>query len=158
MKPSFRRLQEKYGQRHMDPTMSVYASALQRFVDAKGNGKSYRDDRRPLNIKMKPNEVYAVIAQDDDRYFRTITMKPNQLTNGFSLMVSNPVYGDPPPQMPEVSQEQVFKQMRDMNAGMVVGSDMDAFPHRGVIGNAQAAPGNGLVSQLHKDLLRGDRS
>ena len=57
MKPSLRRLQEKYGEKHMDPTTSVYASALQRIVDAKGDGKSYRDDRRPLNIKMKPISV-----------------------------------------------------------------------------------------------------
>ena len=28
-----------------------------RIVDAKGDGKSYRDDRRPLNIKMKPISV-----------------------------------------------------------------------------------------------------
>ena len=57
MKPSLRRLQEKYGQKQMDPTMSVYASAVQRIVDAKGEGKSYRDDRRPLNIKIKPISV-----------------------------------------------------------------------------------------------------
>ena len=127
MKPSLRRLQEKYGQKHMDPTMSVYASALQRFVDAKGDGNSYRDDRRPLNIKMKPNEVYAVIAQDDDRYYRTVTMRPNQLTNGFSLMVSNPVYGDPPPGIQVVSQHSVFKQMREMNAFQ----SLEAFPFKG---------------------------
>ena len=127
MKPSLRRLQEQYGQKHMNPAMAVYANALQKFVDAKGDGKSYRDDRRPLNIKMKPNEVYAVIAQDDDRYYRTVTMKPNQLTNGFSLMVSNPVYGDPPPGIQVVSQHSVFKQMREMNAFQ----SLEAFPFKG---------------------------
>ena len=93
--------------------MSRFLSA----TDASGDGRSYRDDPRPLNVRLKPNEVYAVIAKTtiaievrDDQEERPL--------GKFQTLISNAVYGDPPPQMPEVSQEQVFKQMRDMNAGM----------------------------------------
>ena len=158
MKGQYKRFMQRQTTRSFTDSMSSYVHILEQLTDASGDGRSYRDDPRPLNVRLKPNEVYAVRCQDDDRYWKSVMIKRNDLSGKFQTLISNAVYGDPPPQMPEVSQEQVFKQMRDMNAGMVVGSDMDAFPHRGVMGNAQAAPGNGLVSQLHRDLLRGDRS
>lgn len=112
----------------MDPAMAVYANALQKMVDAKGDGKSYRDDRRPLNINMKVNEVYAVLSPDNDDYFRTVIIKPNQLTNGFSLHISDPaIYGDPPPGMQVISHHSVHRQMRQMNAYQ----SLDAFPFKG---------------------------
>ena len=54
----------------LTPQMSQYERTLDQIVQTSGDGKSHRDDPRALNIKMKPNQVYAVIAQDDDRYFR----------------------------------------------------------------------------------------
>ena len=95
--------------------MSQYERTLDQIVQATGDGKSHRDDPRALNIKMKPNQVYAVIAQDDDRYFRTVSIKQNDFTNGFSLMVSNPVYGSVPEGIQIIAQHSVFKQMREMN-------------------------------------------
>ena len=67
-----------------------------------------------LNIKMKPNQIYAVVAEDDPRYYRTVMMKQNEFTNGFSLNVSNPVMGIVPDGIQVVAQHAVFKQMRDM--------------------------------------------
>ena len=80
-----------------------------------------------LDIKLKPNQVYAVIAQDDERYYRTIMIKQNDLTNGFSLKVSNPVMGVVPDGIQVVSQHSVFKQMREMDAFQ----SLEAFPFKG---------------------------
>ena len=80
-----------------------------------------------LNIKMKPIQVYAVIAEDDSRYYRTVMIKRNDFTNGFSLKVSNPVMGIVPDGMQVVSQHSVFKQMREMDAF----HSLEAFPFRG---------------------------
>lgn len=131
MKSPSNRSQEQYGQRHMDPAMSIYASSLQKVVNAAGKSKSYRDKQRPLNIRLKQNEVYAVRALDNPDYYRTVMIKSNQLNGGFQTLISNPVYGSIPPQIQVVSQEQVFKQMREMNAKMVTGKDLDAFPYQG---------------------------
>jgi len=111
----------------LTPQMSQYERTLDQIVQATGDGKSYRDDPRALNIKMKPNQVYAVIAQDDDRYFRTVSIKQNDFTNGFSLKVSNPVYGVVPEGIQIIAQHSVFKQMREMNAFQ----SLDAFPFKG---------------------------
>ena len=117
--------------RGLSPSMTHYTRTLQRLVEVSGDGKSYRDDTRPLNIRLKPNDVYAVRALDNPDYYRTIMIKKNQLNGGFQILISNPVYGSIPPQMQVVSQEQVFKQMREMNAKMVTGKELDAFPHSG---------------------------
>ena len=112
---------------NLTPQMLQYQQTLNQLVKTTGNGKSQRDDPRALNIKMKPNQVYAVIAQDDDRYFRTVSIKQNDFTNGFSLKVSNPVYGIVPDGIQIISQHSVFKQMREMNAFQ----SLEAFPFRG---------------------------
>jgi hypothetical protein len=66
----------------------------------------------------------------------------------FQMLISNPVYGTTPPGIDEVSQEQVFKQMREMNAQMIQGKDFDAFPHQGVTPPTQGN-GYGSVTQHH---------
>ena len=110
------------------------------------------DDPRTLVPRLKPNEVYAVRAKDDSRYFRTIMIKRNQMNNAFQTLISNPVMGEIPEGIQEVSQEQVFKQMREMNASMISGQDLQAFPFTGVTAPSQSATGHGLVSQQHKNL------
>lgn len=107
--------------------MAQYQRTLNQIVQVAGDGKSQRDDPRALNIKMRPNQVYAVVAQDDDRYYRTIIIKQNDFTNGFSLKVSNPVYGVVPDGIQIIAQHSVFKQMREMNAFQ----SLEAFPFRG---------------------------
>ena len=155
MKESLRQLQEKYGQPRSSPEVAVYAQTLQNLVEVSGDGKSYRDDPRPLAIRLKANEVYAVRCQDDDRYWKSVMLKKNDLSGKFQVFISNAIYGDPGPGIQEISQEQVFKQMRQMNAGMVTGTDLKAFPHTGAMQDPQGAPGQGLVSQHHRNLLGG---
>ena len=83
--------------RGLSPQMTHYTRTLQRLVEVSGDGKSYRDDKRPLNIRLKPIDVYAVRALDNPDYYRTIMIKKNQLNGGFQTLISNPVYGSIPP-------------------------------------------------------------
>ena len=131
MKPSLKRLQERYGQRRTSTAVAAYEQTLQRVVDATGDGRSYRDDPQPLTKRLQANQVYGVRCPDSDHYFRSVMLKRNDLTGKFQVFISNPVYGDIPPGVDEVTQEVVFKQMREMNAGMVAGAELDAFPFQG---------------------------
>ena len=67
--------------------MSLYEQTLNKLVQATGDGKAYRDDPRKLISRLKPNEVYAVRANDDPRYFHTIMIKKNQVNNAFQNQV-----------------------------------------------------------------------
>lgn len=131
MKTSWKRLQEQYGSRHVHPSMLIYEQTLRNLVDASGDGKSYRDDPQPLTTRLKANEAYAVKCPDNGDYYRVVMLKKNDLTGKFQVFLANPTYGEIPPGMPVASQEQVFKQMREMNAGLVVDADLKAFPFAG---------------------------
>ena len=123
MKPSFRRLQQRYGQRHVSEAVLCYEQTLQRLVDATGDGTAQRDDHGPLDIRLKENEVYAVRCDDNENYYRTVMLKRNGLTGSIQNFVSNPVFGSIPPGIQEVSATQVLKQMREFNA-----RNLNAFP------------------------------
>ena len=152
MKGALKRFRKKQARRNPSDPMSFYAESLQRVVNAGGNGRSLKDHPRPLVIRLKPNEVYAVRRPDDDRYYRTVMIKKTALTGNFQILVSNPVMGTIPDGIQEVPQEQVFKQMRDMNAQMTTGSDFSAFPHTGATGPSLGGHGQGMVSQHHQNL------
>jgi hypothetical protein len=111
--------------------MSIYVRTLSRLVEATGDGKRYRQDTRALNPIIKPNEVYAVRCGDNKSYFRSVMLKKNALTGGYITLISNAVYGDIPNGLQEVSQEQIFKKARDMNAALTI-KDFQAFPFTGV--------------------------
>ena len=63
--------------------MEVYAETLNHLTQASGGGGVLRQDDRPLNIRLKPNEVYAVRALDRSDYYRTVMIKKNQMKQGF---------------------------------------------------------------------------
>ena len=106
--------------------MASYAEVLKQLT-AVGDGKSYRQDEQPLTTRLKPGEVYAVRCDDRPDYYRTVLLKKVELTGGIQVMVSNPVAGETPDGIQEVPQEQVFKQMRELNAGTSMAS-LNAFP------------------------------
>jgi hypothetical protein len=107
--------------------MSLYEQALDQVVKASGDGRPVRQDTRKLNKVLRVGEVYAVKAQDRDNYFRTVLIKKNDFNNAYQTLISNPVYGEVPYGMEVVDQEQVFKRIRDLNAG-VSETSLDAFP------------------------------
>ena len=139
----------------MTNPMDHYLKTLD-FVSQSSGGKSVRQDSRPLNIRLRVGEVYAVRATDNPNYYFTVSIQPNPYSGGFRKVVSQfPVYGDPPPGMQVVSQEQVFKQFRDMN-GDGAGTTYKAFPFTGRYDPSNDLTSGSGVSQLHKQQLRRD--
>lgn len=113
--------------KQVNPAMASYLKTLTQLENGSG-GKSYSTEPKSQNISLKPNNVYAVLATDDPRYYFTIMIKPNYVTNGFSLHKSlNPTYGVVPDGMTLVSYASVLYQMRKMNAF----ESLEAFPFRG---------------------------
>ena len=155
MKGALERYKQRWGNKSYSVAMNLYENQLNQLVGAAGDGKSYKQNNEKLMRRISPNEVVAVRALDDNRYYRTVLIKANPFTSGFQTLVSNPVMGETPDGIREVSQEQVFKQMREMNSNT---QNLNAFPFRGQTGNFESAPGAGLVSQQHKNLQkRNDR-
>ena len=133
--------------------MDQYLRTLD-FVNQSSGDKSVRQDERPLDIRLRVGQVYAVRATDNPDYYFTVTIQPNPYSGGFRKVVSQfPVYGDPPPGMDVVSQEQVFKQFRELN-GDGAGTTYQAFPYRGAVGPSQTSTGTDVVTPLHKQQLR----
>ena len=138
-----------------DANMTRYTNALRKLTEVSGSARSYPERDKPkLNVKMKVGNIYAVRANDDPNYFFTITLQNDPFTGGFRKLVSQlPVYGDPPPGMEEISQEQVHKQFRELN-GDGAFSNLNAFPFKGASVPPQGQSGNGLVSQNHLNQLK----
>ena len=147
MKGIHKRFLERQNHKSISKPMDVYESALNDLT--KGSIKQNHIDTDNLNQRLKTNDVYAVKCPDDDRYFRSVMVKKNSMSGEFQVLITNPVYGDVPPQMTLVSQEQLYKQMREMNANLVNTQSLKAFPFTGVAVPSQGASSNGLVSQHH---------
>ena len=147
MKGAHKRFLERQKYKSISSPMDVYESALNNLT--KGSIRPNSIDTDNLNQRLKINDVYAVKCPDDDRYFRSVMVKKNPMSSGFQVLITNPVFADVPPQMTLISQENLFKQMREMNANLVNTQSLQAFPFTGVSVPSQGASSNGLVSQQH---------
>ena len=128
MKGSYQRFMTRQTTRTYGRTMDLYEKALDQLVKASGDGRPVRQDARELNQTIRVGEVVAVKAQDRDHYYRTVLIKKIDFNNRHQAMISNPVYGEVPDGIKIVSQDQVFKRIRDLNAAATETS-LDAFPH-----------------------------
>ena len=128
MKGSYQRFITRHTTRTYGRTMDLYERALDQLVKASGDGRSVRQDNRELNQTIRVGEVVAVKAQDRDHYYRTVLIKKIDFNNRHQAMISNPVYGEIPDGIRVVSQDQVFKRIRDLNAETTE-TTLDAFPH-----------------------------
>tara|TARA_B100000674_G_C37888792_1_gene937947 strand:+ start:885 stop:1292 length:408 start_codon:yes stop_codon:yes gene_type:complete len=128
MKGSYQRFMTRQTARTYGRTMDLYEKALDQLVKASGDGRPVRQDTRELNQTIRVGEVVAVKAQDRDHYYRTVLIKKIDFNNRHQAMISNPVYGEVPDGIKVVSQDQVFKRIRDLNA-VTTETSLDAFPH-----------------------------
>jgi hypothetical protein len=130
MKGAYKRLRQRQALRSYNHSMALYEQTLKTLVDATGDGKSYRQGNQELVFHLKPNQVYAVRCEDRQDYYRTVMIKEMPLNGRFQALISNPVYGLTPPGIQEVSQIQLFKKIRDINAALTT-TDLKAFPYTG---------------------------
>ena len=59
-------------------------------------------------------KVYAVKCPDDSRYYKTILVSRNPFTGNLESKISNPVYGEIPPDMP-IMPELMSTRLMSMN-------------------------------------------
>ena len=62
--------------------------------------------------QIEPNKIYFHRCPDDSNYFRTIRIQQNPFTNALSPQISNPVAGEPTPEMHEISIHALRRLMR----------------------------------------------
>lgn len=133
MKGARKRFQQRRFSDSCFTVMDLYEQALSSLVGATGDGQSYGREHQDLIIRLQPNQVAAVKCADSENYYRTVMIKVNPLTNGYRTLVSNPVYGEVPDGLMEITAENLLKQMRDMNSVLSY-SDFEAFPYPGLAG------------------------
>ena len=114
--------------------VSFYQQALKKVVDATGDGRSYLQGNQKLNFKLREGEVYAFYCPDNQRYYRTVYLKRLGIDQVLKPMISNPVFGGIPENIPEINPEQIYQHMRLHNM-----SSLNAFPSydRGITGGSE---------------------
>ena len=55
------------------------------------------------NFNSHVGKTFYTLCPDDNKYFRTIFIKRNPWTQNLQPLISNPVYGTPPPGMDAIS-------------------------------------------------------
>ena len=81
--------------------MLKYQRTLKAVADASGTALPYGISPEQLEQNIQPNTVYGIRCSDRKEYYRSVYLKPNPSTSHLQVMLSNPVYGDIPPGMPE---------------------------------------------------------
>ena len=133
--------------------MDQYVRTLE-FVNQGSRPSAIKpEDKGPLVATVRVGTVYAVRCPDNGDWYRTVLIRKNEYSNSYQALITNAVYGTTPFGMEEVSQENVFKRIRELSASSV-STTMDAFPFRGVTGRSEGHTGTDLVSPLHKQQLR----
>ncbi len=110
----------------MDSGMQYNQDVLRWVSNVNGDGKSYRQDSRPMERQLKENEVYGFYTPDSDQFYRTVMLKKIGIDGVLKPLISNPVYGDIPDGIPRINPEQVYQYMRMHNMRNMNG--INAFP------------------------------
>ena len=152
MKGTHQRYLQRTAQKTFDRSMAVYEQVLDQVVKASGDGKTYRQDQQELNKTIAVGEPVVVRCEDAPSYFRTILIRKNDFSSSYQALISNVVPGSSPPEMREVSQEQVFRRIRELNA-TTTSTDLRAFPVPVERASYGTQPGP-LVTDLHRSLQK----
>jgi len=150
MKGIHKRYLDRTARRTVDRSMEIYEQVLDQVVKASGDGKSYRQDQQELNKTIAVGEPVVVRCEDNPAYYRTVLIRKNDFSSSYQALVSNVVPGSNPPEMREVSQEQVFRRIRELNA-TTTSTDLRAFPVAVECASHGTQPGP-MVSDLHRSL------
>ena len=152
MKGIHKRYLDRTASRTVDRSMAIYEQTLDQIVRAAGDGKNYRQDQQELNKTIPVGEPVVVRCEDNPAYFRTILIRKNDFSSSYQALISNVTPGSSPPEMREVSQEQVFRRIRELNA-TTTSTDLRAFPVP-VEGPSYGTQPGPLVSDLHRSLQK----
>jgi len=148
MKGIHKRYLDRTARKTFDQSMEIYEQVLDQVVRATGDGRSYRQDQQDLNKTIAVGEPVVVRCEDNPAYYRTVLIRKNDFSSSYQALISNVVPGSTPPEMREVSQEQVFRRIRELNA-TTTSTDLRAFPVPVVRASHGTQPGP-MVSDLHR--------
>ena len=71
----------------------------------------------PINANLRVGNTYYIKCPDDTRYYRSVYIKANPLssTRATQALISNPVMGEPPTGLTEISPQQLSRYMNSIS-------------------------------------------
>jgi len=104
------RLRKRMGTKSYKTTMDIYEEVMDKLVQSDGRIKSF-NDLDGNDFRLKVGDVVAVKSPDDKRYYVTIFVKLNPLTQRLRYITSDAVYGVIPDGIREITPQQLQRQM-----------------------------------------------
>ena len=80
-------------------------------------GRTHQDAKQ-WNSQI--GKIYYQICPDDDRYFRTIRIHHNPFIGANTPQISNPVYGNPPPELEPIPPLMLSRLLRVQNTSSFI--------------------------------------
>jgi len=104
------RLRKRMGTKSYKTTMDIYEEVMDKLVQSDGRIKSF-NDLSGNDFRLKVGDVVAVKSPDDERYYVTVFVKLNPLTQKLRYITSDAVYGVIPDGIREITPQQLQRQM-----------------------------------------------
>ena len=104
------RLRKRMGTKSYKTTMDIYEEVMDKLVQSDGRIKSF-NDLSGNDFRLKVGDVVAVKSPDDERYYVTVFVKLNPLTQRLRYITSDAVYGVIPDGIREITPQQLQRQM-----------------------------------------------
>ena len=104
------RLRKRMGTKSYKTTMDIYEEVMDKLVQSDGRIKSF-NDLAGNDFRLKVGDVVAVKSPDDERYYVTVFVKLNPLTQKLRYITSDAVYGVIPNGIREITPQQLQRQM-----------------------------------------------
>jgi len=104
------RLRKRMGTKSYKTTMDIYEEVMDKLVQSDGRIKSF-NDLAGNDFRLKVGDVVAVKSPDDERYYVTVFVKLNPLTQKLRYITSDAVYGVIPDGIREITPQQLQRQM-----------------------------------------------
>ena len=104
------RLRKRMGTKSYKTSMDIYEEVMGKLVQSDGRIKSF-NDLAGNDFRLKVGDVVAVKSPDDERYYVTVFVKLNPLTQKLRYITSDAVYGVIPNGIREITPQQLQRQM-----------------------------------------------
>lgn len=104
------RLRKRMGAKSYKTTMDIYEEVMDKLVQSDGRIKSF-NDLAGNDFRLKVGDVVAVKSPDDERYYVTVFVKLNPLTQRLRYITSDAVYGVIPDGIREITPQHLQRQM-----------------------------------------------
>ena len=129
MKGALNRWRQRQLEKSQHRTMQLYESTLKAISSAGSGNGIPAETSAELNRTIRVGEVYAIRCNDRPEYYVTFQIKENPFNSGYVARFSNVVYGLTPPGIPETTEANAFKRIRELNASTTTTSgSLQAFP------------------------------